>query len=164
MNVKNKEQIKRNEIFLKPGESFWGGEQDRVITILGSCVSICVWHPGLKIGGICHYRFPGQRKKRRETLNLNFGDDSIWFLIENVKKNYTKPEDYITEIYGGSSMFNNENTAMKEVIGMRNVHSAIERLAGSGFKIHSKHIGGTISRKIVFDLYTGEVDLRLNGQ
>lgn len=64
-----------NEIYLQPGEYFWGGENNRVKTLLGSCVAICIWHPKLKIGGMSHCLLPsrgqggprvGERKDAQE--------------------------------------------------------------------------------------------------
>lgn len=68
-----KEQV--NEIYLQPGEYFWGGAHNRVKTLLGSCVAICIWHPKFKIGGMSHCLLPsrghggprvGERKDAQE--------------------------------------------------------------------------------------------------
>jgi len=43
------------EIFLNPGEYFVGGAGFQVRTILGSCVSIILWHQRLRYGAMSHY-------------------------------------------------------------------------------------------------------------
>ncbi len=43
------------EIFLNPGEYFVGGAGFQVRTILGSCVSIILWHQRLRFGAMSHY-------------------------------------------------------------------------------------------------------------
>ena len=58
-----------NEIYLQPGEYFWGGENNRVKTLLGSCIAICIWHPVLKIGGMSHCLLPS-----RSHGGLGFGE------------------------------------------------------------------------------------------
>ena len=40
------------EIFLHPGEFYFGDRHTRIRTLLGSCVSIILWHPRLLIGGM----------------------------------------------------------------------------------------------------------------
>ena len=40
------------EIFLQPGDFYFGGADTRIRTILGSCVSITMWHPTRLIGGM----------------------------------------------------------------------------------------------------------------
>lgn len=46
----------RNNIH--PGEYYFGSEFDSLYTVLGSCVSLSVWHHRLKMGGLCHYVLP----------------------------------------------------------------------------------------------------------
>ncbi len=48
------------EVFLQPGELYFGDGRTRVRTLLGSCVAIAVWHPRLRIGGLCHYMLPSR--------------------------------------------------------------------------------------------------------
>jgi chemotaxis protein CheD len=145
------------DIFLKPGEFFWGDEQYRITTVLGSCISICAWHPEKKIGGICHYRFPGRRTKKRETVNLDYGDDSVFMLIDYIGKSGTRLEEYVVKLFGGSRMFKGESV---DSIGARNAEAAVRRLGENGFSIHSSSIGEGYSRKIIFDIAHGDVWLK----
>ena len=50
------------EIFLQPGDFYFGDENTRLRSLLGSCVSITMWHPTKLIGGMCplHAAFPGE--------------------------------------------------------------------------------------------------------
>ena len=48
------------EVFLQPGEFHFGHARTRIKTILGSCVAITMWHPILRIGGMCHYLLPAR--------------------------------------------------------------------------------------------------------
>ena len=46
------------EIFLQPGDFYFGDRDTRIRTLLGSCVSITMWHPRLHVGGMCHFMLP----------------------------------------------------------------------------------------------------------
>ena len=46
-------------IFLLPGEHFTGDARHRISTLLGSCVSITLWHPQLQVGAMSHFLLPG---------------------------------------------------------------------------------------------------------
>lgn len=48
------------EIFLQPKDFYFGDENARLRTLLGSCVSITMWHPTKLIGDMCplHAAFP----------------------------------------------------------------------------------------------------------
>lgn len=39
-------------LFIKPGGWFFGGGDRQVETVLGSCVTITLWHPEQKLGGV----------------------------------------------------------------------------------------------------------------
>ena len=43
------------EVFLQPGELYFGDRYTRLRTLLGSCVSIVLWHREALLGGMCHY-------------------------------------------------------------------------------------------------------------
>lgn len=46
------------EVFLGPGDLYFGDQFTRIRTLLGSCVAITLWHPRALIGGMCHYMMP----------------------------------------------------------------------------------------------------------
>ena len=143
------------EIYLEIGAFFWGGPNYRITTVLGSCVSICIWHPQKKIGGICHYAMPGYREKRRAKLNSRYGDDVIWMMLDKIKMSNTIPKEYVTKIFGGANVIINDNNILN--IGQKNVIKAFERTKKAGFLINTQDVGGTKSRKLRFDLWSGDV-------
>ena len=58
------------EIFLQPGEFYFGEGKTRVRTLLGSCVAITLWHPRLHLGGMSHYVLPNrQHRKKHDPLD-----------------------------------------------------------------------------------------------
>ena len=46
------------KLFLQPCTIFVHREEHWVSTILGSCISLCLWDPKLGAGGINHYMLP----------------------------------------------------------------------------------------------------------
>jgi Chemotaxis protein; stimulates methylation of MCP proteins len=48
------------EIFLQPGDWYFGDRDTRIRTLLGSCIAITIWHPRLLVGGMCHFLLPGR--------------------------------------------------------------------------------------------------------
>lgn len=43
------------EVYLRPGDFCFGEGRLRITTLLGSCVSVVLWHPTQAHGGMCHY-------------------------------------------------------------------------------------------------------------
>src|SRR4051812_50134949 len=52
----------RKTVYLLPGELHASAEQTQVTTILGSCVSVCLWDQKLRIGGMNHFLLPMWRE------------------------------------------------------------------------------------------------------
>ncbi|PKA13021.1 chemotaxis protein CheD [Leptospira meyeri] len=147
--------------FLNPGEIFFGGPDFRVRTLLGSCVSIVLWHPEKHIGGMCHYLLPNPTDHHLERT-YKYGTDAILFFLTEIKKYQSKPNEYYAKIFGGSNMFlHEEKEILKDNstsnVGARNAEFAKKVLKDNEIKIISEDTGGTLSRKIYFTVWDGEV-------
>ncbi|EKJ84905.1 chemotaxis protein CheD [Leptospira meyeri] len=147
--------------FLNPGEIFFGGPDFRVRTLLGSCVSIVLWHPDKHIGGMCHYLLPSPTDHHLERTH-KYGTDAILFFLTEIKKHQSKPNEFFAKIFGGSNMFlHEEKEILKDNsasnVGARNAEFAKKVLKENEIKIISEDTGGTLSRKIYFTVWDGEV-------
>ncbi len=60
--------------FIKNGDVFTTKEDVILKTELGSCVSLCLWDPIRKIGGMNHYLLPTRTEIRKNPTE--FGDYS----------------------------------------------------------------------------------------
>ena len=56
------------EIFIRPGEFYFGDGNTRIRTILGSCVAVTLWHPERHIGGMCHYMLPRRPRRKHSSI------------------------------------------------------------------------------------------------
>ena len=161
------------EIFLQPGEFYFGGRDTRIRTILGSCVSITMWHPRLLIGGMCHYMLASSPRRRISQLDGKYGEDAIMMFLQEAVRHNTDPHDYIFKIFGGGNMFPARNghwpcekRPCSDVIdGCRNVsckNSNIGRalLKQHGLNISAEHLGGSGHRNVIFDIWSGHVWVR----
>lgn len=149
------------EIFLKPGEMHWGDTDTRIRTILGSCVAICLWHPKLKIGGMCHYLLPSRRNRDTAMVpDARYGDEAMELLMNELKKTSTSTKDYHVKVFGGANMFSEiikENTAN---VGEKNIAKAMELVSKYGLKVTAQDMGGNEHRSILFDVWSGDVWLK----
>lgn len=155
------------DIFLQPGDFFWGDSSTRIRTILGSCVSFCLWHPRLKEGGMCHFMLPTRGAFIEGSGNLNgkYGDEAWQLFEKEFKKNNTKPSDYVVKIFGGSSMFAHE-AEDKEVqnskinIGLKNIELSRQLVETNRLNVVSENLGGHHSRRLHFEIWSGNVWLK----
>lgn len=145
------------DIFLQPGEFYFGDSTTRIRTILGSCVSITMWHPVKHIGGMCHYMLPkNKRAPHIAGLDGKYAEDAMRLFLHEIKESHTSAQDYEVKIFGGGNQFPRQNSQVFSVPG-QNVQFGRQLLAQNGFKIKSEHLGGVGPRSIMFDLWSGDV-------
>jgi chemotaxis protein CheD len=148
------------EIFLQPGDFYFGDEHTRIRTILGSCVSITMWHPRLKQGGMCHYMLPERRANSPRRLDGRYADDAIALFMRELLSNRTKPEDYEVKVFGGGRMFLRQRRIEMPAsmdVGTRNIEVGRRLLREHGFHIRAEHLAGDGHRNVIFDIASGHV-------
>jgi chemotaxis protein CheD len=147
------------EVYLRPGEFCFGEGRLRISTLLGSCVSIILWHPVLNHGGMCHYMLPSRQPLRGDLpLNGKYGDEAMALFMRELGRRHTAPAQYRVHAYGGGGMFEGRAASAMD-IGRQNIEQAHALLAGYGFTLAHGHLGGFGHRKIVFDVWSGNVKL-----
>ena len=152
------------EITLPPGGFYFGGER-RVRTILGSCVSITMWHPKLKIGGMCHYMLPTHARRRSDAGGLDgrYADDALALFMRELGRNGTAPHEYEVKLFGGGRMLTGGRWGRCEdvmEVGVRNIATARRLLGEQGFRVKAEHLGGDGHRNLLFDIASGEIWVR----
>jgi chemotaxis protein CheD len=150
------------EIYLNPGNFHFGGGDARIHTLLGSCVSITLWHPLLHIGGMCHFLLSSRQKTETETVELDgrYGDEAVLMFRREIARFNTRPGEYQTKIFGGGNMFHALREGKASNIAESNITQARTLLQASGFGIHAEDVGGNGHRRIIFNLINGDVWVR----
>lgn len=150
------------EIFLQPGEFYWGDTDTRIRTILGSCVAVTVWHPGQRVGGMCHIMLPDRACSSQKTngvLNGKYADEAMAMMMDELNSSGITPSSCHVKVFGGSHMFKAVSD-ISNSIGDRNLEAVMDKLDSLGFTVHSHHHGGEQPRYIIFDIWSGWVWLR----
>jgi len=149
------------DIYLQPGELWFGDEDTCIRTILGSCVAITLWHPHLRVGGMCHFMLPGRRRQPRQAaLDGRYGDDAMALLLEEIRKVGGHPREYRLKMFGGGNMFPETAHDNARHVGADNVLAARELAKQHGFECVAEHLGGFGHRHLVFSVRNGNVSLR----
>jgi len=147
------------EVFLQPGEHYFGDRDTRIRTILGSCVAVTIWHPKLLVGGMCHYMLPA-RSRPGSALDGKYADEALQLLLDEANRIGTFAKDYQIKLFGGGHMFPHAKKQQAAHVGSRNVDAARMLLRKHGLPIHAEHLGGDGHRNVIFDLWSGDVWMR----
>ncbi len=150
------------EIFLQPGELYFGEAGTRIRTVLGSCVSITVWQPRLRIGGMCHYMLPHRGTKAAGPLDGRYGDEAVALLLRDLATVGVSPRDCEAKLFGGGNMFPKALTGGRPILNVsaRNIQAARELPDRHGFRRMAEHVGGIGHRTLLFDIATGDAWLK----
>lgn len=144
------------DIYLQPGGFHFGGPELRIRTVLGSCVSIIMWHRQRRIGGMCHYMLP-ERLSRQASRGRDgrYAGDAVQFFREEIRRAGTAPWDYEVKLVGGGRLF---NAGMD--VGRRNIDVARRLLREHGFSVVAEHLAGVGYRHVVFEVDSGQIWLK----
>lgn len=145
------------DIFLHPGEWYFGNQHTRIHTTLGSCIAVTLWHPQLKVGGMCHYMLPANEHPEA-TLNARYGSDALKLLMAEVLRLGSRPECYEAKLFGGASMFDVGPGGSS--VAQRNIAAAEALMQRYSFDVVARSLGGTGYRQLVFYIDSGDVWVR----
>ena len=130
-----------------------------ITTVLGSCISICLYDRQNRVSGMNHYMLPrmprGGQPKSKEIGR--YGDLSIPELVKQFRQKGGDLKRSTAKIFGGAHML----LALKFAnIPDANIEVAEEYLESVGVKVVNREVGGERGRKVIFQTETGKVMVR----
>ncbi len=166
------------EVFLDPGEYFVGDDTFQVRTLLGSCVSITLWHPRTHFGAMCHFLLstrPAQAQamdRRKDSvrsgpdrrgpteLDGKYADEVMQLMLRELRQNGIDPHECQAKVFGGGNMFPNRRMEDQLNVGRKNGETAKILLRSHGIPIVSEDLYGNGHREVIFNLKNGDVWIR----
>lgn len=141
-------------VYLLPGELVAvGGDSPRTLTtILGSCVSVCLWDRRGRGGGMNHFLLP--RRGPDTPRSGRHGDAAVALLVSKVLDLGAERRDLRAKLFGGAHVLSSV-PAGGRTLGGDNVQVAIAALREEGVQLVSEDVGGTRGRKLAFNTVDG---------
>jgi len=146
------------EIYVYPCEIWFGGGETRLRTVLGSCVAVTLWHPKLRIGGLCHFmisRAPASMRPEREGC---YADSAMAMLQSRIAATGCAPSEFEAKLFGGGIMSTCRDATLElqpYQVQERNIAAGRELAKLFGHPVVAEHLGGHGHRQLVFDVSTG---------
>lgn len=151
----------RNVVVAKilPGEFYVTKEEEAISTVLGSCISACIWDEKMKIGGMNHFMLPLKGDsfgvegwQQDNSFTCRYGLWAMEYLINEILKYGGSRSRLKTKLFGGGKVL-----AMQSDVGAKNIAFAKEYILNEGLTIDSEDVGGPWPRKVIFFPSTGKV-------
>lgn len=146
----------RKNVYLHPGQLHASVEPTAITTILGSCVTVCLWDARLRIGGMNHYLLPdGSESVGR----FRFGVAAIRGLIEGLTTHGSRRHDLQAKVFGGACVME-AFSKVSHHVGQRNVELAEVMLERERIAASVWDVGGSRGRKVIFHTDDGTTLVR----
>lgn len=124
-------------------------------TLLGSCVSACVYDPETGVGGMNHFSLPGQGG---DGVNARYGAHAMELLITAVMKQGGDRSRLRAKVFGGARVL--RITSERLNVGAKNAAFVQEYMAAEGIPIVSKCLGGNAGLIVQFNVGSGKAMVR----
>ena len=117
-------------------------------TVLGSCVSVCLFDIQAGVGGMNHFLLAGTGGTRSN--DLRYGVNAMELLINELLQSGAERHKIAAKLFGGARM-----TDHARDIGQSNARFASDFLAQEGIPCLSQSLGGAQARRVQFTPVTG---------
>ena len=146
----------QERLLIKPGEYRVTDRPLMISTLLGSCVSVCLYDPGRRVMGMNHFLLAEHR--RADSLPLKapdvgrYGIHAMEILVNELLKLGAKNTELRAKAFGGSSMLRDAYTGGNKLagVGSVNVEFVREYLSSRRIPLISADFGGNHGRQIHF--------------
>jgi chemotaxis protein CheD len=140
-----------------PGEHYVStAGQEMVVTVLGSCVSACIWDPLLRIGGMNHFMLPESGSDVPADKSMRYGSFAMEELLNDLLRRGAKRNNLEIKVFGGGNVLPGMgNSSMP--IGDRNSDWVRRYLRDEGLPLAAEDLGGIHPRRIHFFPRMGKV-------
>ncbi len=145
-----------------PGEFFVTCNDEVVTTVLGSCISVCMRDPRLRVGGMNHFMLPEDRSTGANSwlqgpgsLATRYGSYAMESLINELMKLGAARERLEVKLFGGARII----SSMTDV-GAKNIRFVREFLELERFTVMAEDVGDTRPRHVDYFPATGRVMLK----
>jgi chemotaxis protein CheD len=145
------------DIFLQPGEYFVGDADYVIRTLLGSCVSITLWHPIKRIGAMSHFLLPSRNTHAVTRPDGRYGEEAMWLMLSELEQHNIRATECEGKIFGGGNMFPAHKRSDASHVGQKNGEVARTLLYSHDIKVVSESLFGVGHRQVIFDVASGDV-------
>jgi len=146
--------------FVLPGKFYITTRPTVLETLVGSCVSVCLYNHKHGIGAMNH--FLRDRPTGEDVGNIGeFGSTSTRHIIDKLMAIDNVSTHYTAMVYGGAAVV--KTTGRESDIGRKNVETALDILADACICVTEKQVFGTRGRRVKFNTMDGSVMCRFAG-
>jgi chemotaxis protein CheD len=154
-------QFKVEAAKILPGQYHAAADDVVIVTVLGSCVSACLWDPLRRIGGMNHFMLPGvSRSSDAAPASATLGVYAMEVLINRLLKLGADRGRLQAKVFGGASVLEGMDALN---VGTQNGAFVLEFLAEERIPVVAQDLYDVCPRKVYFFPASGKVMVKRLG-
>ena len=143
-----------------PGEYYVTQHSEMISTVLGSCISVCVYDTVARVGGMNHFMLPASGSQSEwdgTAVNkcTRYGNFAMEKLINDILCNGGRRNKLQFKIFGGGDVMSGLSN-----VGEQNITFVKNFLKNEGYRWEAEDVGENCPRKINFFPLSGKVKLK----
>lgn len=139
---------------IMPGEFFVSSGNLILATVLGSCVSACLWDPVTRIGGMNHFMLADGGGRAN---SMRYGQFAMDTLLQHMLAAGALAHSIEAKIFGGARVMRG---LTHSEVGSDNARFALEYLQEQDIPVAASDLGDIYPRKLYFFPESGRVKMR----
>lgn len=143
------------KFYLHAGQLYASAEPTEIITILGSCVAVCLYDLSRGVGGANHFMLPGAGP----TPGPRYAKDAVEMLVSQLVALGARRSRLEAKLFGGASVLK-LGTDWGRDLGARNIEAARLKLGEERIPVVNEDVGGNRGRKLLFSTAEGTAFVR----
>lgn len=140
------------EVTIYIGDVYAGGQPTLVKTLLGSCISVCLWDPETGVGGMNHFMLPRALANKAEESS-RFGIHAMDLLIGAIMKAGGERARLRAKVFGGGHVLGIAES--EDSVPRQNIKFVREFMRLEGFPVLASDVGGHAARQVHFETHSG---------
>jgi chemotaxis protein CheD len=141
-----------------PGQ-YHAARAGAITTVLGSCVSTCLWDPVERIGGMNHFMLPGDGPSPGSpwAASARFGVYAMEVLINDMTRLGADRGRMVAKVFGGAQLLAGFD---RLDVGAKNSGFVLEFLRVEGIRVLAQDLLDVCPRKVHFFVDSGKVQVK----
>lgn len=141
--------------FLHPGAIKVSSIELEIITVLGTCIAVCLFDNVNKVGGMNHFLLPEWDSSGLRTPR--YGNVAIPQLIHEMEKLGAQKKHIKAKVFGGMIK---KDRNLEYSVGKKNIEYTFRKMEELGIQIVAYDVGEPIARKLLMNTKTGGIKLK----
>ncbi len=147
-------KLKKTVVTISPGGLYITNKDEVISTVLGSCISVCVWDAAHGIGGMNHFMIPGSDYEIGKSLPedlFRFGSYSMDYMLKQFDSMGANKNLLELKVFGGGAIISSSCD-----VGSANIQFIQEYIDSHQLSMANQDLGGELPRKVNYFVETGK--------